>query len=305
MALVRAQQELAQVLGLPGGCPLVLPADPPHVGPYATKYEELYAARNLSPRLRLIHRTLPILDQAIEARATAVVAADDALKAVLESYDARKIDLSTVLSYLADAATQRRAMIAIVCDYNHQIGEYAFTAVTQPLPPETLVRVLIQTNDGPGAARTPARNPLGRMPAATVPAVAAAGVLPADWSAPEQPPSERCPGECRLVRSAGAAGTTGPGRTREPPLDPRTGRRRYWAARYRVGGGARRPCRDETGGIAGEPASDRRRRVFHSGDLPERIAGVVCRWRFERHQAGLGRRAAVVRSAPAFAANGQ
>ena len=53
-----AQQELADLLGIPPTSPLPLAADTPLVGAYRTYFETLFASRMPPPRMRLIDRTL-------------------------------------------------------------------------------------------------------------------------------------------------------------------------------------------------------------------------------------------------------
>jgi hypothetical protein len=83
LSVSQAQQELADLVGTPGG-QLPLCVDRPHVGNYNTQYQEIFGARPAPPRIRLIHRTLPIRRKAIDAHAEAIVAALDALEATGE-----------------------------------------------------------------------------------------------------------------------------------------------------------------------------------------------------------------------------
>jgi hypothetical protein len=114
LALVSAQYELAGAIHIPAGQPLPLPADMPHVGAYRTVLDQLYAGRSVPPRAVLIDRTLPIRRSAIDARATAVQAATDALEAAEEEFFEGHGGLSLVVSLLDERAQQRRALMADV-----------------------------------------------------------------------------------------------------------------------------------------------------------------------------------------------
>ncbi|NQT36124.1 MAG: hypothetical protein HQ581_01465, partial [Planctomycetes bacterium] len=92
LAIVSAQHELAEVLSLPPDTPLPLPADLPHVGSYDTHLEEIFVARMPPPRARLISRTLPLRRRAIAGRLEAVIAAADALGAMVDAYTRGRAD---------------------------------------------------------------------------------------------------------------------------------------------------------------------------------------------------------------------
>ncbi len=140
-----SQQELAEVAVLSANLPLPLPADLPHVGPYRTNFDEVYAMRNVSPRARLLHRMLPLGHQAIDARAQAVVTADDAFQALLDAYASGQADLSAVLASLTELTEQRLALATDVVEYNDRIAEYALAVVSTPMSGPSLVPLLIKT----------------------------------------------------------------------------------------------------------------------------------------------------------------
>jgi hypothetical protein len=139
-----------------------LPADLPHVGPYETRFDRLSASRSLPPRARLIDRTLPLRIEAIEKRAAAVQAAEDALEAVAELYGKGQGDLWTLLACLADCRHQRRALLTEACQYNEDIADYALTAAGSAVTAQELVGMLIKQ---PGAGNQPIRSqPAGPVP---------------------------------------------------------------------------------------------------------------------------------------------
>lgn len=156
---VRGQHELAEVAGLSTALPLPLPADLPLVGSYLTGFENVYASRNLPPRVRLIDRVLPVRLEAIEKRTAAVQAAGDALDAVAEAYASGQADLWSFLACLADCGRQRQALLAEVCQYNQDIAEYALTVLGASVSARDLVAKLIKpTNAAPrGPAPEPGR----------------------------------------------------------------------------------------------------------------------------------------------------
>ncbi len=162
VAAVRAQHELAEAAGLPAGVPLPLPADPPHVGSYRTNYDEVFAARSVPPRARLIHRVLPLRREGIDFRAAAVQAAEDAVLAAGDAYRGKEVDFSGFVACLAFWGEQRRALAADACRYNHDIADYALTVIGSPVSSQALVAMLIkprQAAPAPAPPAVPARIP--------------------------------------------------------------------------------------------------------------------------------------------------
>lgn len=169
-----AQHDLAALMMLPVDSPLPLPADRPHAGAYLTYFAELFSAQPAPDRAKLIDQMLPLRAKAIDAHAAAVLAAEDALDAAMEDSPATG-RLATILSCLDELGRQRRAMMACVCRYNHDIADYALTVASPAATPEFLAGMLIKQSR---ATATPA--------VATVPAVAS-GVQPATYIEPLTP----------------------------------------------------------------------------------------------------------------------
>ena len=144
-----AQHELAAIAQFPADAPLPLPADRPHVGAYRTNYQELFAARPAPDRARLIDRTLPIRRMAIDQRAIAIQAAQDALTAAIDSYQAGQGGLANVISSSSQLIRQQRAFIETVCHYNHDIAEYAMIVAAPGATPQMLVGFMIKTTREP------------------------------------------------------------------------------------------------------------------------------------------------------------
>ncbi len=145
--VIGAQYALAAIMLLPPDAPLPLPGDPPHVGPYQTRFGELYSGRIPPARAALINRTLPILRQAIEARASAIQAAEGVLWAV---NDGAGTDLPGVLSNMERCLRQRQALIASVYQYNCEIASYALAVAGPSIDGASLVGMLIK----PAPSRT-------------------------------------------------------------------------------------------------------------------------------------------------------
>jgi hypothetical protein len=162
---VAAQQELADLLGLPSNGQLPLAGDPPLVGPYRTYFDTLFAGRVPPPRTRVIDRGLPIRLQAIQDRTLAVQAASSAVRYADDARAKGQADLQTLLNCHAELARQRRAFLAAVRDYNLDIGEYALAVADPTLANERLVAMLIVVKaPSPTAA---ARNEPTLAPAAS------------------------------------------------------------------------------------------------------------------------------------------
>lgn len=164
VAVVAAQYDLAEAAGLPSQESLPLPVDLPHVGPYRTNFEIVAARQVLPPRSRLIDRMLPIRRQSIDVWASAVQAAEDAAQAINEAYQEGATDLATVLEYTALLGRRQRSFMTSVCDYNHDIADYAIAVAGPEIVGPALVAMLIKTNHQTSPRSAPAgsggQNPL-------------------------------------------------------------------------------------------------------------------------------------------------
>jgi hypothetical protein len=146
LAVVTAQHELAEATLSPATDPLPLPVDRPHVGPYRTRFDEIFLGRVAPPRIKMIDSRLPIHRRVIDARAEAVRAAEDALSAAREGYRLDQTRLERVLSCMKQQGRERRALTRSVCDYNNDIAEYALSVIGRPAGGEALVAMLIQSD---------------------------------------------------------------------------------------------------------------------------------------------------------------
>ena len=156
LAAVEAQHRLAEAARLSPGAPLPLPADPPHVGAYQTRFNEIFSTRVPAGRLRLIHRTMPIRIEVIEIRASAVQAAEDVLLATGDAFAIGRTDLSVLLSAVDDLAQKRRAFLQAVCRYNHDIADYALWIAGLKTTGRALVATLIELKRQPSRGDTSA-----------------------------------------------------------------------------------------------------------------------------------------------------
>ena len=147
-----AQYGLAQLLRLPGGAALPLPADRPHVGAYRTNFHVLFAGRTAPESALLMDRILPIRRRAIDEQAAAVQAAEDVLAAVTDQQLSGRGDLIDFAACSQELLGQQRRFVRTVCQYNRNIADYAFVVTGPTTSPQGLVAILI----GPLQQATPA-----------------------------------------------------------------------------------------------------------------------------------------------------
>lgn len=183
---VRAQQGLAEVARESAGGALPLPADLPHAGPYRTLFDEVFAKQNAPAIARLIHRTLPLRRQGLEARAAAAQAAEYAWEGALDAYRDGAVDLASLLACWTQLVDQRMALAVDVCQYNHQIADYVLAVAGSHVGSRELVTMLIFPSSqgaGPGGGTENLASPQtlpGKRAAITLPS----DVQPAAWNGP-------------------------------------------------------------------------------------------------------------------------
>ncbi|HTM55532.1 MAG TPA: hypothetical protein VL175_16000 [Pirellulales bacterium] len=151
LAVSQAQDELSDLMPRRGEQAPPLASDRPHVGDYNTQYETIFASQAPAPRLRLVHRTLPVRRKAIEAHAAAILAGLDAVESSGEEFKQHGSGLVTLLSALDQLRRERQAFLNNVRAYNQEIAEYAFAVAPPGTNGATLVSMLIKTS-------RPARN---------------------------------------------------------------------------------------------------------------------------------------------------
>lgn len=165
LAVTQAQQELADLLGARLDAEPPLASDRPHVGDYSTHFETIFSSRAAPPRIRLIHRTLPVRRKAIDAHAEAIVSALHALESTGDDLKQSGQGLATFLTTLEQLKHERRAFMGDVRAYNQEIAEYAFAVAPPGTNGETLVSMLIKTTRPAGAPPRNRSGSLGPTPA--------------------------------------------------------------------------------------------------------------------------------------------
>ncbi len=144
LEVAEAQQQLGDLVGTVAG-ELPLSVDRPHVGSYTTLFEKYFAGRPAPARMRLIHRTLPIRRQAIDAHGAAVVATLDAVEATGDEFATTGHGLTTLLMLFDRLHDERQQFMTTVRQYNDAIAEYWFTVASPGTSDEVLVSRLILT----------------------------------------------------------------------------------------------------------------------------------------------------------------
>ena len=167
----------------------LLPIDTPLSGKYNTEFETLFAARVAPPGLRRIHETLPLRQDLVEARATAVFAADDALRQQLDSYQNGRAALAEVLHSLNNLRAQRGAFLGALRDYNLDIAEYALGTSLPNDTPEKVVAMMIKAPNGRTNVSTTVPSGSGSV------LIAPAGATSPTFISPSLPPSQLAPAQ--------------------------------------------------------------------------------------------------------------
>jgi hypothetical protein len=114
------------------------------VGPYRTRYEELFAAQPSTPA-RELHATLPIHCDVVRARAAAV---DTVARtsSVAEQPASAPSSASDAVRACQRLAQRRREFISSVRDYNLRIVDYAALVALEPSDPARMLAMLIKPN---------------------------------------------------------------------------------------------------------------------------------------------------------------
>jgi hypothetical protein len=148
LAVVKAGGQLASLIGLDANTTIPWAVDRPHVGKYGTKYERLFDDRSAPPKLRLLHRTLPLSRVAIDGRCAAVLAANDAIEAMQEDARQGANEVTEIDAACDRLAAQQRAFLKCVLRYNEDIAEYVFqytlTVATNNDPAWLAARLIVK-----------------------------------------------------------------------------------------------------------------------------------------------------------------
>ena len=138
-----AQQELIDLSRLPASEPLPWPVDRPLAGPYQTHFDAIFTNRVVTGRVRAIARTLPARHDAVEARAAAVRAAENAMAMAEADHAKGKRPIEAVVAAHAAVVAQQREFLQAVKVYNLEIAEYAMAVADLSVPDDRFVSMLI------------------------------------------------------------------------------------------------------------------------------------------------------------------
>lgn len=135
-----AQYRLSRLMG--GGV-MPLPADTPFTGPYATRFESVFASGG-SEEARLLHDLLPLRLAELQDAGDAVARSQAWVDRVAGDQSNRS-DGTGILRAMELLALNRRAFVMIARDYNLQINRYAQLASPDRVDTGRLVAMLIRT----------------------------------------------------------------------------------------------------------------------------------------------------------------
>lgn len=148
LAVLRAQQALAEIASPTHPAERALPADPPLVGPYRTYFQELNERGAAGQELRPIDETLPLVHELIAAQADAVAAAGTVLDQMQRAREQGRASLVQVLDAHERLRRHRRDFLVAVEQYNGQIARYALSVSVPAATGERVVAMLIGTGKG-------------------------------------------------------------------------------------------------------------------------------------------------------------
>jgi hypothetical protein len=142
-ALRAARASQFRLAGFIGRGPnnLPLPADMPHCGTYANRYEQVFAGRN-SPEAQVLAQLLPMRYAELDDAAIGVTRDEEWLKGVIAHN--QNSDAAGNLRALELLALKRRAFVQIARDYNRRIARYSELATPGQISPDRLTGMLIR-----------------------------------------------------------------------------------------------------------------------------------------------------------------
>jgi hypothetical protein len=143
--LIAAQQQLADLVRLPIGEPPPWPVDRPLAGAYQTHFAAIFATRPATGRIRAIDRMLPSKHAAVEARATALLAAQAAMLRAESDHARGKRPIEAVIAAHRMLQQQQHGFIDSLAAYNLDIAEYAMAVADVSVPDDRYVSMLIGT----------------------------------------------------------------------------------------------------------------------------------------------------------------
>ena len=143
--LVVAQQELVDLVRLPAGEPLPWPVDRPLAAPYQTQFDTIFATRPATGRVRAINRVLPNKHEALEQRALAVAAAEEAFRMTEADHAKGRRPIEAVAAGQSMLVAQQREFCQALKAYNCDIAEYAMAVADLSVPHGPFAAMLIGT----------------------------------------------------------------------------------------------------------------------------------------------------------------
>lgn len=160
--LIASQQQLVDLIRLPVAEPLPWPVDRPLVGPYETHFAAIFATRPATGRIRAINAMLPRTHEAVEARATAVLAAEKSTARAEADHARGTRPIEAVLAAHRMLREQQQGFLDALATYNLDIAEYAMAVADVTVPDGQYVSMLIASpvpwTPQPPATVVPASN---------------------------------------------------------------------------------------------------------------------------------------------------
>ncbi len=141
--LVAAQQELVDLVRLPLGEPVPWPVDRPLTSAYQTHFDTIFATRPATGRIRAINRQLPLESMAVEARAEAVLAAQQRFEFLEAQHAKGAKPIGAVLQANETLLEQQERLVVAVRSYNCDIAEYVMAVADLSVPEERFATMLI------------------------------------------------------------------------------------------------------------------------------------------------------------------
>ena len=153
LELVEVQFRLARLTGRAVDAPPIVPATPPHAGPYLLKLEAQPDRVVQSCPVRRLAAVIPALSQSVQRRAAAVVDADAARAAATAAYREGRQPIDGVLACIGLQTEETRAFLDGLSKYNDAIAAYALRVLPATATPEQLAEALVVAQ--PPRAATP------------------------------------------------------------------------------------------------------------------------------------------------------
>jgi hypothetical protein len=172
VAATAAQCDLADLTGQSLREPLPLAGELPLVGPYQTRFEQLFVNRTPPPGVRRIATAIPLRAELLQTLAAAVAADTDAIKEFATLHREGRVPLDPVLAAHERLQRHRAEFLDAVRIYNEQIAEYAL-AIAGTSNNQTVVAMLVRN---PTIARSAQATRMSGMAGALPSGTTAAGV---------------------------------------------------------------------------------------------------------------------------------